>query len=243
MEAVTIRADSFPVERLPAPLRERAEAVLLHLLDSEALFTFVGGLKPISVLPGPVSPGERDESETLRRILPAMRCGDIRAGLLSAAGPPRRAEIAVYSLSAFARAVQVRAPHFARMGILPSSGPLDALKILDKAAPAERNRSLGYLYGYPCYAVDYFCEKRRRERPSYFEVPTFSGNFAYPAPGGQPPRLEDVSLREAAHTILAEYRRRRSRFVGAGGKGSAELLRDWFDDGRGRCSPENARYG
>ena len=73
-------------------------------------------------------------------------------------------------------------------------------------------------------------------------MPTFSGKFAYPAPRGERARLEDVVLRESAHVVLAEYRRRRERYVGAGKKGVVELVRDWFDDGSGRCSPANARY-
>jgi hypothetical protein len=42
------RADCFPFERLAPEKRERAEQLLLKALDSEALYTIVGNLKPMS---------------------------------------------------------------------------------------------------------------------------------------------------------------------------------------------------
>lgn len=42
------RSECFPFERLTAAERPRAEELLLKALDSEALYTIVGGLKPMS---------------------------------------------------------------------------------------------------------------------------------------------------------------------------------------------------
>lgn len=42
------RADCFAFETLPAAERRKAEALLLKALDGEALYTIVGGLKPMS---------------------------------------------------------------------------------------------------------------------------------------------------------------------------------------------------
>jgi hypothetical protein len=42
------RSDCFPFEKLPPEQRKAAEDLLLKALDSEALYTIVGGLKPIS---------------------------------------------------------------------------------------------------------------------------------------------------------------------------------------------------
>lgn len=42
------RAECFPFEKLPAEQRKTAEELLLKALDSEALYTIVGGLKPMS---------------------------------------------------------------------------------------------------------------------------------------------------------------------------------------------------
>lgn len=43
-----LRADCFPFERLAPEKRARAEQILLKALDSEALYTIVGDLKPMS---------------------------------------------------------------------------------------------------------------------------------------------------------------------------------------------------
>jgi hypothetical protein len=42
------RAECFPFERLSAEQRKRGEELLLKALDNEALYTIVGGLKPMS---------------------------------------------------------------------------------------------------------------------------------------------------------------------------------------------------
>src|SRR5215216_4732303 len=42
------RQDCFPIERAPAHLRSRAEALLLETADSSALYTLITGLKPLS---------------------------------------------------------------------------------------------------------------------------------------------------------------------------------------------------
>lgn len=42
------RRDCFPFEKLPTEQRKQAEELLLKALDSEALYTIVGGLKPMS---------------------------------------------------------------------------------------------------------------------------------------------------------------------------------------------------
>lgn len=42
------RSDCFPLEKLSSPERAKAEELLLKALDGEALFTIVGGLKPMS---------------------------------------------------------------------------------------------------------------------------------------------------------------------------------------------------
>ena len=43
-----LRAECFPFEDLPAEQRKRAEELLLKALDGEALYTIVGGIKPMS---------------------------------------------------------------------------------------------------------------------------------------------------------------------------------------------------
>src|ERR671912_252443 len=42
------RAECFPIERVETALRAKAEALLLETLDSPALYTVIGGLKPMT---------------------------------------------------------------------------------------------------------------------------------------------------------------------------------------------------
>ena len=44
------RAECFPAANLPAELRAKSEEMLLRALDNEALYTLVGGLKPMSTV-------------------------------------------------------------------------------------------------------------------------------------------------------------------------------------------------
>ena len=46
-EGVT-RLECFPIERMAPELRAKAEALLLETMDSSALYTIVGGLKPMT---------------------------------------------------------------------------------------------------------------------------------------------------------------------------------------------------
>lgn len=74
------RAQCFPLETLSPNLRGQAEKVLLDALDSEALYTLVGAVKPMSSgwlsaqfnLDKP-DPQKLDE---LRQIVATFRCGD-----------------------------------------------------------------------------------------------------------------------------------------------------------------------
>lgn len=256
----TRRADCFPLERLPDALRPRAEEMLLKLLDSEALYTVVGGIKPMSSGFGGIkirleSP-DTAEVENLRRILSVFRCGDsIVAGLLpfhQVYAGERYFEAVIFYQPAVERIVATYPDYFAPYGITPSAPPMDVALIVENDPSGDRNRGLGYLYGYPRYAVDFFVEAAQSQARNkklvprgFFQIPTFAsptGRFVYAVPKGHLPRTEDIALREAAHLILAEYRRRRERYIGPGKPGIVELLRDWFDNGSGRCAPENARY-
>jgi hypothetical protein len=55
-------------------------------------------------------------------------------------------------------------------------------------------------------------------------------------------QADDIALRKVSEAILAEYRKRRERFIGKGNPGVVELLRDWFCASNGQCSPGNATY-
>jgi len=80
----------------------------------------------------------------------------------------------------------------------------------------------------------------------FLSIPTYAraeGAYAWAVPAGHVRNAEDRRIRSRAAEVLEEYQRRRRRYIGRGKGGVVELLRDWYDDGQGRCSKENATAG
>lgn len=254
--------ECFPVEILPATLRAEAEQTLWKLLDSEALYTVVGGLKPMSggyvSLYFPVDKPDRARLEALTKILATLRCGDeVECALMPFAAVQdgkRYAEAVVFRRSAMNQMLTTYPKFFAPYGFSPAaaSQPLAIAVGIERDPTSARNRGLGYLYGYPKHAVDFFVTsqdeyaKTKTITPrDFFQIPTVKGNtgtFVYAIPKGQTPSAEDLKLKERAGKILAEYRKRRAKYYGPGKRGPVALLREWFKGANGLYSPENAKF-
>jgi len=252
------RADCFPIERLPAELRPRAEQLLLKIMDGEGLYTVVGGLKPmssgwlshrVSVEKPELADAERD-----RRILATFRSGE---EIVANVQPfwrvyegKRFLDGVIYHRSGVARAIRDHGSYFAFYGVTPSSEPVEAAMAFELDGTSQRNRGYGYLFGYPDHAVNFFVsadEEMRKTKKlvprDFLHIPTFASathRFVYAVPKGQAPNEADLRLRAEAAPILAMYRQLRPRYVGEGKRGIVALLRDWFDDGKGRCSSATA---
>ncbi len=250
----------FPLEKLPAPLRAEAEKLLLSMLDSEALYTMVGGIKPMSS--GFVSykinvkipkTGELDDA---RRILATFRCGDrYYADVLpfhQVDKDTRYFEGMVFYRPAVQEMVTKYAPFFSPYGITPTTEPIAIAITIENDPTSARNRGLGYLYGYPSRAVDFFVTSTEAQAKTkklvprdFFQIPSYkreTGSFVYAVPKNSAITLEDTALKEKAGRILAAYKERRAKYIGDGKPGVAALVRDWLDDGSGFCAPENAKY-
>lgn len=254
----TTTPDCFPIERLPASLRPRAEALLLKILDGEGLYTLVGGLKPMSSgwlsLRFNVDAPDLAAAEKERQVLSALRCGDeIFANLQPfwrVYEGQRYLDGVIYHRGAFRRTIEAHSRFFAFYGVSPSSHPVEATMAFEVDATAQRNRGYGYLFGYPDHAVDFFVNSEAEQRKTkklvprdFLHIPTFGANegrFVYAVPKGQPANASDLALRERAKPILAYYRRLRPRFIGAGKPGVVALLRTWFSDGNQGFSSEAA---
>jgi len=253
-------SECFPIERLPAALRPRAEEVLLKLLDSEGLYTVVGGMKPMSSgfvsLSFSTAKPDTGKLEELRQVLGALHCGPVlRCDLLvfhTENGGKRYGEAVVFYRPAVQALVRTYEGYFAPLGLTPSADPLELALTVEHLDGAERNRGLGYLYGYPKPAVEFFVAgqeayaKTKQLTPRDFrQIPTFgreTGSFVYAVPKGASETDEDRQLKAKAGRILAEYKKRRKRFIGPGKPGVVALLREWFTNEKGECAPENALF-
>jgi hypothetical protein len=258
--AAVPRNDCFPLERLPADEQATAHELLWKLLDSEALFTVIGPLKPVSegFWRGEV-PAEGPWPEMVLRVQRQLRsfaCGEtLETGLLvfhSTSGSKNRLATAFVAHRGAVRAKLAQHPQaFAAVGVRADMSIREMLERVDRAEPADRWRAFGLLFGYPPEAVEFFVragEEQRRTgkfvKREFRDLPTFAapkGRFVYAVPVGHTETAQDRYLREQAARILAEYRRRRLIYADPKrGAGPAFLLRDWYDGGRRVCDPSHA---
>lgn len=258
------RAQCFPTEKLPPALRTKSEELLLKALDTEALYTLIGGMKPMSSgfasFRFAVKQPNLQEIEETRQALAAWRCGeelfaDVRHFAQTYEDSKtkemtRAAEAVVLNLPAVSSVITKYMDFFAPYGLTPHAHPMEVLMAIEYSAPGPRWRGQGYLFGFPPYAVDFFVSAGETEQRTgkfverdFLSIPSFSADkhhFVWAVPKGYAEQDEDRAIRARAAEILAAYRERRARFIGAGKPGVVELLRDWFEDGKGYCLPSNA---
>jgi hypothetical protein len=253
------RAECFPIEKLPPHLQQKAEEMLLKAMDREALFTIVGGLKPISEgfyqvkwkLEAASSEGKLEEAQ---EILRSFRCGDrVYADMQVFKAPINQfkwAHAFIARTDSLEEKLKVKSDFWLRLGITPKSHPSMIMSTIENAPASDRYRGYGTVFGYPQYAVDFFVSASESEKAtgqfvkrSFISLPTFSavkGHYVWATPLGHELTAEDRLLQERAALILEAYRQRRELYIGPGKAGIVALLRDWFDDGTGLCDPSNA---
>ncbi len=295
------RTECFPFERLSGDQRKAAEDLLLKALDEEALYTIVGGLKPMSSgfqsiqiqsgLPrltiaeaeagvrelGAKKPEDltseekgkltqskqaldrRDamaKADQTRVILAHWRCGDELFADLQHFSKQfdgkRFLDALVINRPRLRQALSEKADFFSRWGITTNSHPLEVVYAVDKEESSARFAGYGYLFGYPDHAVRFFVQASDEETftgkfvtRDFVSIPTVAretNNFVYVVPKGHVQNDADKALQAKAAPILAEYRKRRADYIGEGKKGVVEMLRDWFCDSQGKCSPTNAKF-
>ncbi|MCS6899759.1 MAG: hypothetical protein RMJ98_06475 [Myxococcales bacterium] len=247
----------FPLEELPANLQKKAEGMLLEALDTEALFTLVGGLKPMSTgflsLEFPAEGTEPASVEEARRILATFHCSTALSADLqifhSVLDGKKSAEGVIFRRPRFDDVVK-EYPVFQEIGVGVWEKPLQVVDAVDKDPTTKRFRAYGYLFGYPNHAVDFFVQAAEEEEKTgqfvprdFFQIPTFAkltGGYTYAVPKGYQPASIDLDLRNKAADILASYQKRRIQFIGKDKAGPVALLRTWFDNGTGQCSPDHA---
>lgn len=252
------RAECFPFERLTVDERAKAEALLLKALDSEALYTIVGNIKPMSsgfgFIKFPIKQIDLEQLAERRRILATWRCGetldaDVQMFARTFNGE-RSFDSIVLNLPLVRRMVKEKQTFFRRWGITPNTTPSTIVMTIETDETSARNIGYGYLFGYPDYAVNFFGEAMDAEERTgvfvtrdFISIPTVEGErrFVWAVPKNYVEADVDRAYRERAAHVLLTYKERRERFIGKGKAGAVALLRDWFCDARGFCSPEDAR--
>lgn len=254
------REDCFPVERLAAEERAAAEKLYLQLMDSEALYTVVGGVKPMSggyatfrMAAGAL---EAKEVDAARRMLGEFRCGDELVATVhhfaklfpdkDKKGMERYFDGVVLHRGGLKRMVAGHREFFYGLGLTEAAHPLETLMTVEYQESGARFRGFGYLFGYPDYAVDFFVGAAREQaltgefvKRDFIGMPTFARaerGVVYAVAKGATEREEDKRFREKLAGILEEYRRRRAEWVGEGKPGIVALLRDWFCGKDGVCT-------
>lgn len=243
-------ASCFPFETLPAPLRGRAETLLLKALDGEALYTIAAGIKPMSSgiigLQIDVANPDVTEADALRTIFSAWTCGGaIRATLhhfASVYEGKRPLDAVVFNVPRMRQLLAARAAFFGPYGLSPASDPLETLMAIEHDPTSARLRGYGYLFGYPDYAVDFFVASSDSQKATgtfverdFISLPTVLGerHFVYAAPKGHQPNDVDTALRAAVDTVYREYVARRARHIRDGSAaGVLPLIREWLADQR-----------
>lgn len=227
------------------------------MLDSSALYTLIGGLKPMSgfmasFIRHRISLPRFHEFRSLRRSLQAI---ELERQILAALFPGPELFATVHSSpdsehfrsdrtfafgllahrASLSAAVTRHQAFFAPYLITPSSHPLEVMLAAVNDTSPSSARAIGYLMGYPDYAIDFWLESRARERATgrkipraHVFVPTYSkrSNFAWAVPKGHRTCPEDQAILDRAATIFDAYRLRRQHYIGKGKPGPTALLND-----------------
>lgn len=206
--------------------RDQFRELLVKALDREALYTIVGGLKPLSTgfWRGEIDVAAADTAEIvrIRRALAPLRNQTYYADVQTFADAhdgQRHVEAYVVHRAAMAAMLRRETAFWSPLGITPCTHPVEIVAIVDRLPRAERWRAYGLLFGYPNYAIDFFVEATERARAQgeevgpgkdreFYHVPTSSAvkdQFTWAVPIGHVERDEDRSIRERAAAILAAY--------------------------------------
>jgi hypothetical protein len=222
-----------------------ADALVLKLLDSEALYTVRGPIKPISEgfwhLRFPEAESTTPEIEHVRRTLNAMfDQASFATGVhvFAKAHDGKKYVAAFIAHRPLVRGIVLKYPKvFEPLGVTFTTEPLEILNRVDRAGDATRWRAYGLLFGYPGEAVDFFVEAGLRQKSTgvfverdFRHIPTFAskqGNFVYAVPKGSAETWLDRDLKRRAEPIFDDYKSRREEWVGEGKPGAVAMLQSW----------------
>lgn len=192
-------------------------------LDSEALFTVVSGLKPVSCgfWSTRIDAAHPDFAQiaAVRAALRPWQDDELWADVLvfhDAYDGKRAAEAYVVDRAALAQLLADEAAFFAPHGIAPDTHPAEVFAVVERLPDDDRHRGMGLLFGYPRHAIEFFVAAQHRTtedgKPAprrFVQIPTFgaaTGRFVYAVPQDHVDDDADRALSARAATILARYR-------------------------------------
>ena len=246
------REQCFPIEQLSEPQQKAASDLFLKLMDSEALYTVIGAAKPMSggytTFKLPADSLEATTIDEARRYLALFQCGgDLFATVHHFARLfpgkdtktlERYFDGVVFNRTGLRRTIIAHKDFFIPLGLSENAHPMEVLMAIEYLEGPSRFRGLGYLYGYPDYAVDFFVSASRQQTftgvfvpRDFVAMPTFARadrGVVYAIEKGATERDADKQFRTQLAPILEDYKRRRDEYVGDGKPGIIALLRDWF---------------
>ncbi len=226
----------------PPPTRapERTAAVMLEALDSEALFTVAGGLKPVSEgfwrsRIEIASPDLREIVE-VRDALAPWRNEQLWADVhvFHQAHEGKRYAVAWVAHRRALRAVLARrADFFAPYGLGPDTHPTEVFAVVERMPTSDRHRGMGLLFGYPQRAIDFFVEadaSKAEGQPltprRFVQIPTYksdSGRFVYAVAADAVESDEDKTIAARAAARLRRWRELRAESTNP----DAATVMDW----------------
>ena len=225
-------ASCFPIDGLSDESEKLSRKLLLDALDSEALYTIVGDLKPISE--GffdtwfRVDPADTTELSKVRRAMSAWQCGDYyESGILPfqhLREGERFASGWIASRPAIKRMLDEHGDFFGRLGMTgESTAEAILLRIEGADDIAERWRGFGLVFGYPQPAIDFFVragvhfsttgEFVERDFRNYPTHARSTGGFVYAVPRLEPESESEKLLRRKVEGILTLYRALRTKYI------------------------------
>lgn len=215
---------------------ERLRTLLVEAADREALFTIVGGLKPMSsgFWRGEISVDAADLAslEATRQALAPLRSerhyADV-AAFAAVRDGRRHLEAYVVHRPSLAAAIAREASFWGAYGITASTHPAEVVAVVERMPRSDRWRGYGLLFGYPRPAVEFFVEAGERALADgsevgpgrdrrFLSIPTFAaaeGAFTYAVPLDHVESPDDERLREQAAVILADYAALRAAIIAA----------------------------
>lgn len=246
--------ECFPIEKLPKELQMEAVQLLQKMLESEALLTLAGNIKPMSSgwlsFSFEVKEGATEKIEKYQQIFSALRCGNEIEAVLSpftrVYERKRYVDGFVFNRYAYERAISEKPSVFQYFGITKNSAYPTVLGLIDGEGTPERSRAFGHLFGYPDHAVNFFVEAEESQKKTgefvkrdFISIPIFEekkNRFVYAVPVGHQQNEADRLLAERTQIIVQEFAKRRQLAKQDDPFWPLKLLRDWYRVGKDKYS-------